>query len=66
MKVICNQCHGCKEEYTCGAAVLHEDTSCGPCPFNPDAKCVPILPAIDNCNTLGYNKGVVKHQRRMQ
>ena len=40
--VICNSVGKCEECPNCGASKPHYHTSCEPCPFVRDAKCIPI------------------------
>lgn len=53
MKVICNSIGSVasnslmaqsRECYLCGASTPHDDSSCEPCPWNKDAKCIPVDP----------------------
>ena len=47
MLVICDKAERCRERRHCGGAVPHDDISCEPCPFNPDAKCVKVEDNIE-------------------
>lgn len=44
-RVICREAKCCPHREICGGAKEHWNTHCEPCPFNKEAKCIPIKEA---------------------
>ncbi len=47
MKVICKKWRVCSEP--CGAKFPHDDSSCEPCPFDPQVECVEVACRVCGC-----------------
>ena len=62
---ICNSVNYCNECSNCGAAKIHYNNLCEPCPFNKNAKClsegdyVNYIP-FKNCDKSQYEYGRIK------